>query len=89
MPGLEKGRIFSGRQAQDLSLIDEIGGEAEAVRWLEKRRRQGPQGGRLEARRDSSFGFGAVAEAIAGLFGEPAAVARIVLGERTNFIAWS
>ena len=38
VPGLEKGRIFSGRQAQDLSLVDEIGGEAEAVRWLEEKR---------------------------------------------------
>jgi len=36
--GLTEGRIFSGRQALDNKLIDEIGGEAEAVRWLETNR---------------------------------------------------
>jgi protease-4 len=86
VPGLEKGRIFSGRQAQDLSLVDEIGGEAEAVRWLEEKRGVAKDLKVVDWKpaRDSSFGLGAVAEAIAGLFGEPAAkVARIVLGERT------
>jgi len=38
VPGLEQGRIFSGREARDLKLIDELGGEAEAVRWLEEAR---------------------------------------------------
>ncbi len=36
--GLEQGRIFSGREAQALKLVDEIGGEAEAVAWLESKR---------------------------------------------------
>lgn len=36
--GLVRGRIFSGRQAVDLKLADAIGGEAEAVRWLETTR---------------------------------------------------
>jgi protease IV len=36
--GLEQGRVFSGREAQTLKLVDEIGGEAEAVRWLETKR---------------------------------------------------
>jgi protease-4 len=36
--GLLQGRIFSGRQALGLKLVDEIGGEAEAVRWLEEKR---------------------------------------------------
>ena len=36
--GLIKGRIFSGREATAVKLADEIGGEAEAVRWLEKER---------------------------------------------------
>jgi protease IV len=35
--GLEQGRIFSGREALTQKLVDEIGGEAEAVRWLESR----------------------------------------------------
>ena len=38
VPGLREGRIFSGREALTLKLVDEIGGEAEAVRWLEDKR---------------------------------------------------
>ena len=37
VPGLEQGRIFSGREAVTHKLVDEIGGEAEAVAWLESR----------------------------------------------------
>ena len=33
--GLKEGRIFSGRQALTLKLVDEIGGEAAAIKWLE------------------------------------------------------
>jgi len=33
---LSDGRIFTGRKAKDLNLIDEIGGENEAIMWLEK-----------------------------------------------------
>jgi len=36
--GLVQGRIYSGRQALSNKLVDEIGGEAEAVRWLETSR---------------------------------------------------
>lgn len=38
VPGLKDGRIFSGRQAKEYKLVDAIGGEAEAVSWLEKER---------------------------------------------------
>ncbi len=38
VPGLVEGRVFSGRQAVELKLVDEIGGESEAVRWLEEKR---------------------------------------------------
>jgi protease-4 len=34
VPGLTDGRIYSGRQALSLKLVDEIGGEKEAVAWL-------------------------------------------------------
>jgi protease IV len=40
--GLEQGRVFSGREAQTLKLVDEIGGEAEALRWLETKRNVKP-----------------------------------------------
>lgn len=33
--GLEQGRIFSGREALRLKLVDEIGGERQAIKWLE------------------------------------------------------
>lgn len=36
--GLAEGRIYSGRQALENKLVDEIGGETEAVRWLETTR---------------------------------------------------
>jgi protease-4 len=36
--GLEQGRIFSGREALANKLVDRIGGEAEAVKYLEENR---------------------------------------------------
>lgn len=33
------GRVYSGRQAKDLGLIDEIGGEEEAVAWLSEHKK--------------------------------------------------
>ena len=38
VPGLTDGRIFSGRQAVELKLVDEIGDEKDAKRWLQKER---------------------------------------------------
>ena len=38
VPGLEQGRVFSGRDALNHKLIDQIGGEAEVVKYLEERR---------------------------------------------------
>jgi protease IV len=38
VPGLDQGRIFSGRDALKHKLVDEIGGEAEAKRWLQEKR---------------------------------------------------
>ncbi len=34
IPGLIKGRIFSGRQALQYGLVDAVGGEAQALDWL-------------------------------------------------------
>jgi protease-4 len=36
--GLEQGRVFSGREALANKLVDRIGGEAEAVKYLEEKR---------------------------------------------------
>jgi len=38
VPGLINGRIYSGREARRLKLVDEIGGESEAIAWLESQR---------------------------------------------------
>ena len=38
VPGLEQGRVFSGREALVHKLVDETGGQAEAVKWLEEKR---------------------------------------------------
>jgi protease-4 len=38
VPGLREGRVFSGREALEHKLIDQIGGEREAQAWLEEKR---------------------------------------------------
>lgn len=37
VPGLPAGRVFSGREALQHKLVDQIGGEVEAVKWLESK----------------------------------------------------
>lgn len=36
--GLKQGRVFTGREAHAAKLVDEIGGEAEAIAWLEEKK---------------------------------------------------
>ena len=43
IPGFMKGRIFSGRQALTYGLIDEVGGERQALSWLAKEKKIDPQ----------------------------------------------
>lgn len=38
VPGLEQGRVYSGREALGHKMIDQIGGEAEALNWLAEKR---------------------------------------------------
>lgn len=38
VPGLKDGRVLSGREALTAKLVDEIGGEDEAVKWLEDKK---------------------------------------------------
>lgn len=66
------GRVFTGRQAIDLKLIDEIGGEPEALTWLGKRGVDTSLPVReWKPRRDGPFGLGAMgfAAALADAFG--------------------
>jgi protease-4 len=39
LEAISDGRVFSGRQALALQLIDQLGGEKEAVEWLEKNKK--------------------------------------------------
>ena len=39
VPGLAEGRVYTGRQAVKYGLADEIGGEDEAVKWLQKEKK--------------------------------------------------
>jgi protease-4 len=56
------GRVFTGRQALKAGLIDEIGGEREAIRWLETERGlpEGLDVRRIKVRRDVDDLFGRV-----------------------------
>lgn len=68
IPGLEAGRVFSGREAVRLKLADQLGGEAEAVKWLEEERKV-QKGLRIvdwRPRRDTAWPLGGLAEAASG-----------------------
>lgn len=72
VPGLVDGRIFSGRQAVGLKLADEIGGETEAVAWLEgtKGIDKGLEVVDWKPKREAPFGLlGSLVGTIGGLFG--------------------
>lgn len=71
VPGLMDGRIYSGREAVKLRLVDELGGEQEAVRWLVKQRGVSPRAKVVDWKPegDDDWSFGA---SIAGLAGRVA-----------------
>jgi protease-4 len=73
VPGLEQGRVFSGREALASRLIDEVGGEAEAVRYLEEKRDL-PKGLKVidwRPKRESDWGLLSLSlRALGGLLGE-------------------
>jgi protease IV len=71
IPGLTDGRIYSGRQAVQLKLVDEIGDERAAIDWLTKER-QVPQGLTVvdwQPESESSGLFGWLFQSLAGAFG--------------------
>lgn len=62
------GRVHSGRQAISLKLVDEIGGESEAIAWLEREKGVGKDLPVRDWRRrseSSSFGMWSAGEALA------------------------
>src|SRR5215813_9535305 len=85
--GLEQGRVYSGREAAANKLIDQIGGEPEAVKYLEEKRGV-PKGLKIvdwKASRDSDWGLlGGAAHALARVVGITAVdeVARLLSDDR-------
>jgi protease IV len=83
VPGLTEGRIYSGRQAVDYKLVDQIGDERAALSWLNKERGV-PAGLKVlqwEPKEESSGLFGWLLDSggsILGLFGSRIAA---VLGQ--------
>ena len=70
--GLEQGRIYSGREALVHRLVDQIGGEEEAVAWLEGERKV-PKALRIidwKPKKDQNWGLGSLSLAhLADAFG--------------------
>jgi protease-4 len=69
---LKTGRVYSGREALAVGLIDEIGDEKTALAWLEKERGLSKSLSVIDWKPEHSDGFGAfrsAAQAILGIFG--------------------
>jgi protease-4 len=82
IPGLLEGRIYSGREALDAKLIDQLGGEDEAVKWL-KDVKSVPQTAKVtdwKPGNSSSYGFAGMSAGIVGWLLGPAA------GDAVNFL---
>jgi protease-4 len=87
VPGLLDGRIFSGREALQYKMVDEIGGEDEAVKWL-KDTKGVPQKAKVvdrKAANDGGYGVFGMSAGLAGwLLGPSAAdAANFLLRDRT------
>jgi protease IV len=86
--GLEQGRIFTGREALAFKLIDEIGGEAAAVAWLEDKRNL-PKGLKVvdwKPKRASDWSLVSLSMAVIGrAFGSGAGgnIARLIGADQT------
>jgi protease IV len=80
IPGLEQGSIYSGREALKHKLVDQLGGEAEAVRWLEEERKVGKNLRIVDwkPRRDTGWPLSSVVSQIAE--GGPVAFMRQLVG---------
>jgi protease-4 len=73
IPGLVQGRVFTGREALDFKLVDEIGGEDQAVDWLRKTRHVDTSAKVVDWKPESAGGFGfwsSLGQAAGGLLGQ-------------------
>ena len=64
VPGLREGSVYTGRRALSLKLVDEIGGERAAVKWLEEKK-DIPKDLKIFDWKRPSYSFGASAAAAA------------------------
>lgn len=82
VPGLLEGRIYSGREALEAKLVDQLGGEDEAVKWL-KEKKSVPQTAKVtdwKPGNTGTYGFAGMSAGIVGwLFGSAA-------GDAANFL---
>jgi protease IV len=86
VPGLEQGRVFSGREALTHKLIDTIGAEPEAVKWLETSRNV-PKGLRVvdwKPRREADLSWLSLAgRALSSFFGsDNGTISRLISDDR-------
>jgi protease-4 len=88
--GLVEGKIFSGREALDLKLVDQIGGEDEAIAWLKDVKNVDKDAKVVDWKPESTsgswFGFKSMAYQAAGsVFGpEASQLAGALFGPRLN-----
>lgn len=69
--GLKDGRIFSGREALSAKLVDAIGGEDEAVKWLKDVKSVDKDAKVVDWKPKSSASLGLWSDAASGLLGAP------------------
>lgn len=72
IPGLVEGRIFSGREALAVKLVDQIGGEDEAVAWLKDTKKIDQKAKVVDwkPKKDSGLGLGGLfGRAVSSVFG--------------------
>ena len=83
VPGLTDGRVYSGRQAVALKLVDEIGDERAAKLWLEKERKlaSGLSIVDWKPKTESSGIFGWLSGSIASRLGIPGANIALLFGQ--------
>ena len=86
IPGLVEGRIFSGREALAAKLVDQIGGEDEAVAWLKETKKVDKDAKVVDWKpeAESRFGWGGFASFLGGkIFGAQAGnLAELLFGDR-------
>ena len=77
LDAVDDGRVYTGRQALENGLIDALGGEDEALAWLEQEKKIGEDLPVVDAEVKKEFPF--MTQAIAGLFGDARLADRLSL----------